>query len=86
MGNSAKGLTKVQVDNISSLSLIHWAGHLVIEGDQVGQAGPAFHEAMLGGPDPLAVLHMPVEHTQEDALLLPSDAHSLAAFIYTNPQ
>ena len=40
MGNSVQGLTKVQVDNIHSLSLIHQAGHLVIEGDQVGQAGP----------------------------------------------
>jgi len=58
VGNSVKGLTKVQVDDIHSLSLIHQAGHLVIEGDQVGQAGCAFHEPMLAGPDPLAVLHM----------------------------
>ncbi|KAK4827587.1 hypothetical protein QYF61_019489 [Mycteria americana] len=40
-------------------------GHLVIEGDQVGQAGPAFHERMLPGLDPLVGLHMPVEHTQD---------------------
>jgi len=39
VGNSVKGLTKVQVDDIHSLSLIHYTGHLVIEGDQVGQAG-----------------------------------------------
>ena len=57
MGNSIKGLTKVEVDNHPSLSLIHEAGHLVIEGDQVDQAGPAFHEPMLAGPDPLVVLH-----------------------------
>ncbi|KAK4827445.1 hypothetical protein QYF61_018002 [Mycteria americana] len=43
-------------------------GHLVIEGDQVGQAGPAFHGPMLAGPDPLVGLHMPVEHTQEELL------------------
>jgi len=28
VGNSVKGLTKVQVDNTHSLSLIHWVGHL----------------------------------------------------------
>jgi len=39
VGNSVKGLTEVQVDNIHSLSLIYWAGHLVIQADQVGQAG-----------------------------------------------
>jgi len=58
VGNSVKGLTKVQVDNTYSLSLIHEAGHFVIDGDQVGQAGPAFHEPMLAGPDPLMILHM----------------------------
>ncbi|KAK4827864.1 hypothetical protein QYF61_022014 [Mycteria americana] len=51
VGDSVKGFTKVQVDNIHSLSLIHYGGHLVTEGDQVGQAGPAFHEPMLAGPD-----------------------------------
>jgi len=35
VGNSVKGLTKVQVDNIHSLSIIHQMGHLVTEGDQV---------------------------------------------------
>jgi len=52
VGNSVKGLTKVQVDDIHSLSLIHQVDHLVIEGDQVGQAGPVFHEPMLSGPIP----------------------------------
>ena len=54
MGDSVKGFAKVQVDNIHSLSLLHQMGHLVIE-DQVGQAGPAFNEAMLTGPDMLVV-------------------------------
>ena len=39
-----------------------------MEGDQVGQAGPAFHEPMLAGPDPLVVLHMPSEHIQDEPL------------------
>jgi len=66
--NSVKGLTKVQVDNIHRLSVIHKAGYLAIEGDQVGQAGPAFHESMLAGPDPLVVLHMASESTQDESL------------------
>ena len=56
MGNSVKGLTEVQVNNIQSLSFAHLAGHLVTEGDQVGRAGFAFHEPMLAGPDPLIIL------------------------------
>ena len=43
-------------------------GHLVIERDQVGQVGPAFHEPVLAGSDPLDVLHMPGEHTQGESL------------------
>ena len=43
-------------------------GHLFIEGDQDGQAGPAFHEPMLAGPELLVVLHMPGECTQDEPL------------------
>ena len=68
MEDSIKGYTKVQVDNIHSLSLIHYAGHVVVGGDQVCQAGPAFHNPMLAGPDPLVVLHMPHDGTQDDLL------------------
>ena len=68
MGHHVKGLIKVQVDDIDSLSLIHQVCHLVIVGDQVGQAGPAFHEPMLAGPDPLVVLHTPGERPQEESL------------------
>jgi len=39
---------------------------MVVGGDQVGQAGPVFHEPMLAGPDPLVVLHMTGECTQDD--------------------
>ena len=56
------------IDYINSLSLIHQVGHLIIEGDQVGQAGPAFHELMLAGPDPLIVPRMLYDHTQDDLL------------------
>jgi len=53
VGNSVKGLTKVQVDDVHNLSLIH----LVTEGDQVGQAGPAFAEPTLAELS---------EHTQDE--------------------
>ena len=43
-------------------------GHLVIGGDQDGQAGPAFDEPMLAGPDPLIALHMPGDGTQNEWL------------------
>ena len=43
-------------------------GHLAIKGDEVGQAGPAFHEAALTAPDPLVVLHMLGELTQDEPL------------------
>jgi len=42
VGDSMKSFAKVKVDYINSLSLIHQTGHLVIEGDQVGQIGQAF--------------------------------------------
>ena len=64
MGDSVKGFAEVQVDDINSLSLIHQAGHSTAE-DQVGQAGSAFHEPVLSGPDPLAVLHMLCDVTQD---------------------
>ncbi|RMC10174.1 hypothetical protein DUI87_12973 [Hirundo rustica rustica] len=57
VGISVKGFSKVQVDNIHSLSLTHCSGHLVIEGDQFIKAGFAFPKIMLPGPDPLVVLH-----------------------------
>lgn len=42
------------------------ASHLVIEGDAIGQAGLAFHEPMLSGSDPLVVLHMLYDCSQDD--------------------
>jgi len=47
VGNSVKGFAEVSADYFNSLSLIHHAGHLIIEGDQVGQAGLAFHMTSL---------------------------------------
>ena len=43
-------------------------GHTIIEGVQVDQTGPAFHESMLGRLDPLIVPYMPCNHTQDDLL------------------
>ncbi|TRZ24888.1 hypothetical protein HGM15179_002237 [Zosterops borbonicus] len=56
VGDSAKGLAEVQIDNIHSPSCIHQVGHLVIKGDQVGQTPPTPPKAMLAGSDPLAIL------------------------------
>jgi len=57
-----------RLDDSHTLSFVHWVGHLVIEGDQVGQAGPAFYEPMLARPDALAVLNTPGEFTQDELL------------------
>lgn len=48
--------TKVHVGNAHGTSLIDLEGHLIVEGDQIIQTGPAFHKCMLAGPDHLAVL------------------------------
>lgn len=48
----------------SSLSLILQAGVLVIEGEHTDQAGAAFYESLLAGPDPLIVLHVLFDGTQ----------------------
>jgi len=40
-------------------------GHLVKEGDETNQPGPAFHKPILAGPDPLVVLRMLCDHTQD---------------------
>ena len=47
MGNSVKGLTKVQVDEVHSLTFFQYAGHLIIKGDLFGEAG--FHTVLRCG-------------------------------------
>ncbi|TRZ22685.1 hypothetical protein HGM15179_004393 [Zosterops borbonicus] len=64
VGDSVKGLAEVQIDNIHSPSCIHQAGHLVIKGDQVDQAGQALPKSMLAVSDPLAVLYVLRDDTQ----------------------
>lgn len=54
----------LEVDYIQSLSLIHWVGHLLIKGDEVGQVGPVFPTPRLGGSDPLVVLYVLHDGTQ----------------------
>ena len=66
MGSTTKGLAEVQVGNIHSLSLFHQAGHQVMKGDQVGQAGPAFPKPILAGADALVVLSMVCDCTQDN--------------------
>ena len=53
MRNDVNGAAEVKVDYINSLSLVYQSGHLVIEGDEVGQAQATFHEPVLAGPDSL---------------------------------
>ena len=65
LGDSVKGFTEVLAGYVHSLSLIHQTGHLIMEEDQVGQAGPAFRKPMLAGPDPLVVPYMPCDCTQD---------------------
>ena len=65
VGDSVKGFAEVLVDYVNSFSLIHQSGHLIIEGDRVGQAGRAFHESVLAGPDLLVVLHMQCDVPQD---------------------
>ena len=43
VGDSVRGFVEVKVDYINSLFLIHQMHHSIIEGDHLGQAGPAFH-------------------------------------------
>ena len=54
--------------NINILSLVYQLGHPVVEGDEVGQARPAFHESVLAGPDPLDATHIPCDLSQDDLL------------------
>lgn len=63
----------IQVANTHSLFLTHCVGHLVLKGDQAGQAASAFQEALWAGPGPLVVLHVPCDSSEEDLLCdLPS--------------
>ena len=68
MGNSVKGPTKVQVDDIHP-SFPHPVSRSPGHRRRSGcSAGPAFHEPTLAGPDPLVVLHMPGECTEGESL------------------
>lgn len=66
MGDNVKGFAEAKADYINSFSLIYQAGHLIIEGDQVGKAGPPFHEPILTGPDPPPVPQMLHDLTPDD--------------------
>ena len=64
----SKALLKSRVDYVSSLSLIYQSGYRAVEGDEVGQARPAFHEPVLAGPDPLDAMHVLCDLTKDDLL------------------
>jgi len=67
VGDSIKGFAEVEVDYVNSFSLINQNDYSIIEGDQVGQEGPAFHKPMLAGPDP-QLSHMQCDLPQDDLL------------------
>jgi len=45
---------------------MYQSGHSIVEGDEDGEVGPAFQEPMLAGSDPLVVLHVPCDATQDE--------------------
>lgn len=63
-----KSFTKIQVSNIHGLSLIYEVGYRVIEGDQVSQAGPAFHKSMLTECDHLIIPYVSRDAIEDDLL------------------
>ncbi|KAJ7404977.1 hypothetical protein WISP_142313 [Willisornis vidua] len=68
VGDSVKGLAEVQTDHIHSLPLIHHVGYLIIKGDQVDQTGPGPPKPMLAGSNPLSILQVLCDCTQDDLL------------------
>lgn len=42
VGDSVRGFDEIQVDNRHSLPVTHQVRHLVIKGDEIGQAGPVY--------------------------------------------
>lgn len=68
VGDSIKDSAEVQADTSTAFpSSAEWV-HLAIAGDQVAQAGPALPKPILARPDPLAVLYVPCDRTQDDLL------------------
>lgn len=68
MRESIKGSAEDQANNTHSLFLNHQADHLVIKGDQVGEAVPVPPKSMLPGPDSLVVLYVLCNDTKDDLL------------------
>jgi len=50
MGDHVKGLTEVQIDDMSGCSLVYRGSYAIIKRDETDQAGPALGEAMLCYP------------------------------------
>lgn len=68
MGESFKGITEVHEDNIPWYSLIHQAGHFIIEGYEVDQAWFSLIKCMLTTSDYFLVFHVFQNAFQEDFL------------------
>ena len=65
VGDSVEGFAEILVDYMKNFFLIHQADHLNIEEDQFGQAGLVIREPMLAGSDPLVVLHILCDLSQD---------------------
>jgi len=59
MGDCVKGLSEVQIDDVSGSSFVHCHSYTIIKSGKIGQAGPALGEAMLVLPYHLPLLHVP---------------------------
>ena len=78
MGYCVRGLAEVQVDDISSTSLVPQCSDTITEGHQVGQAGFALGEAMLVLPYQLPAFHVPTQqHLHEEQVSITEEKPSL---------
>ena len=78
MGYHVKGLTEVQIDDISGSFLVHRCSYTIIKGHWVGQAGFALGEAMLVLPYQLPAFHVPTQqHLHEEQVSITEEKPSL---------
>lgn len=59
MEDLAESLSKDKIKSIHCSPLVHGAGHLITEGNKVGQMSYAFDKAILALPNHCLVLYVP---------------------------
>ena len=55
MGYQIKGFFEVKIYDINPFSLVRVIGHLVVEGNEIGQANPTRNKPMLASPQDVGV-------------------------------